>query len=264
MRLSACVLLCALLSFASVGLARDAGETIEADASTRQVAITSSFTGTEILLFGTVENSVQPSAGAGTYDVVAVVEGMAAPAIVRKKSRVGGLWINASSMKFMSVPSYYAIASTRPIDELAEPAVLDKNGIGFDHLRMVPAPMAWGEVLDPKEVASFREALIRLKGREGLYVKSDFGVAFIGRSLFRATISLPPNVPVGPLTAVIYLFKEGKLLGQYKRDVTLEREGVERFIHEFALKQPLLYGFLTVAMAALAGLAAAFAFPRPA
>ena len=112
-------------------------------------------------------------------------------------------------------------------------------------------------------MASFREALVRIKERERLYVKSDFGVAFIGRSLFRATIALPPNVPVGPLTASVYLFKEGKLLGQYKSRVMLEREGVERLIHEFALNRSLLYGLLTVVMATVAGLAAAFAFPRP-
>jgi uncharacterized protein (TIGR02186 family) len=262
MRWGVCIIFLGLLAFASAGMARDAKESIEADASTRQVAITSSFTGTEILLFGTVENSVQSSAGAGTYDIVAVVEGVSAPIIVRKKSRVGGLWINTSSMKFMPVPSYYAIVSTRPIDELAEPALLDANGIGFEHIRMVPEQTAWKEPLDPAEVASFKEALVRLKERERLYVKSDFGVAFIGRSLFRATVALPPNVPVGPLTVSVYLFKEGKLLGQYKSRLTLEREGVERFIHEFALKKSLLYGLLTVAMATVAGLAAAFAFPR--
>jgi len=262
MRAGVIIAAVATLAFSGAGIARDAKESIEADASTRQVAITSSYTGTEILLFGTVENSVQPSAGAGTYDIAVVVQGMPLPVVVRKKSRVGGLWINASSMKFMPVPSYYAIASTRPIDELADPSVLDQNGIGFDHIGMVPTAIGWRVPLDLDEVASFKDALIRLKERERLYVKSDFGVVFIGRSLFRATIALPPNVPVGPLTARVYLFKDRKLLGQYKRDVTLEREGVERFIHEFALNQPLFYGILTVLMAGAAGLVAAFAFPR--
>ena len=63
-------------------------ETVEADVSTRSVSITSGFTGTEIIIFGTVENSRQPSAEAGTYDVVVVVEGTPAPVVVRKKDRV--------------------------------------------------------------------------------------------------------------------------------------------------------------------------------
>jgi uncharacterized protein (TIGR02186 family) len=255
-----------MLTFAlgSAAVAEPAKEGVEADASTRQVAITSSFTGTEILVFGAVENSVQPSAEAGTYDVAVVVEGAPAPVVVRRKSRVGGLWINTEAVRFGSLPSYYAVASTRPIDEFADTAVLDANEIGFAHLSMIP--MAAGRALatDPARLAKFKEAFIRLKQRERVYVKSEFGVTFIGRSLFRATISLPPNVPVGPLVARVYLFKEGQLLGQYKSRVMLEREGIERYIHDTAMEKPLFYGIVSVVLAAAAGLAAAFAFGRPA
>lgn len=235
-------------------------ENVEADASTRQVAITSSFTGTEILVFGTVENSVQPSPEAGTYDIIVVVEGQPAPAVVRQKSRVAGIWINTSSMHFGAVPSYYAIASTRPIDEIADKAFLDAHQIGFDHIRMVPSGAG---AADAAATETFRQALIRLKEQQRVYVKRDFGVTFIGRSLFRSTIALPPNVPVGPLTARVYLLKEGKLLGQYESRVSLRREGIERFIHNFAISQPLAYGLTTVLLAAAAGLAAAFAFRKP-
>ena len=64
-------------------------------------------------------------------------------------------------------------------------------------------------------------------------------------------------MPVGPLVARVYLFKEGQLLGQYKSRVMLEREGIERYIHDSAIARPLLYGIVTVIMAAAAGLAAA-------
>jgi len=241
-----------------------AKEDIEADASTRQVAITSSFTGTEILVFGAVENSQQLSPEAGTYDVVVVVEGALAPAVVRRKSRVGGLWINTEAMRFAPLPSYYAVASTRPVDEFADNAILDANQIGFEHIRMVPLEEAGARLTDPAKIADFKEALIRLKERERVYVKSEFGVSFIGRSLFRATISLPPNVPVGPLVARVYLFKEGKLLGQYKSRVMLEREGIERYLHDLAIGRPLTYGVVSVVLAAAAGLAAAFALRREA
>ncbi len=237
-------------------------EGVEADASTRQVSITSSFTGTEILVFGAVTDSVQPSPEAGTYDIIVVVEGIPAPAVVRKKSRVGGIWINTQSMRFAPLPSYYAIASTRPIDEIAERGVLDANEIGFDHVRMVPLGKGRGNVSDA-ELKDFKAALIRLKEQERVYVKSEFGVSFIGRSLFRATIALPPNVPVGPLTARVYLFKDGQMLGQYKSRVMLQREGIERYIHDIAMSYPFIYGASTVLLASAAGLAAAFAFRKP-
>lgn len=237
-------------------------EAVEADVSTRSVSITSGFAGTEIIIFGTVEYSRQPSAEAGTYDVVVVVEGTPMPAVVRKKARVGGLWVNAESVRFASFPSYYAIASTRPIDEFAEPELQKKNEIGFDHIRMIPAGRAYIGNVDPREHIEFREAVIRLKERDHLYLTSEHGVIFIGRSLFRATITLPPNVPVGPLTARVLLFKDGALLSSYQSKVTMEREGLERFLHDAAFERPLLYGISTILIAALAGLAAAFAFQR--
>jgi uncharacterized protein (TIGR02186 family) len=237
-------------------------ETVEADVSTRSVSITSGYTGTEIIIFGTVENSRQPSAEAGTYDVVVVVEGTPAPVVVRKKARVGGLWVNADSIRFASFPSYYAIASTRPIDEFADPEVLNEKGIGFDQIRMVPAGRAYIGNPNPKEALEFREAVIRLKQRDGLYVTADHGVIFIGRSLFRSTITLPPNVPVGPLTARVYLLRDGELLSSYQSKVNMERAGLERFLHDAAFERPLLYGVATILLAALAGLVAAFAFQR--
>jgi uncharacterized protein (TIGR02186 family) len=165
-------------------------------------------------------------------------------------------------MRFAGVASFYAIASTRPVDEFADGAVLDANGIGFKHVRMTPLGSGRMDRTDPAERAGFKDAVLRLKERENLFVQSDFGVTFIGRSLFRATIALPPNVPVGPLTARVYLFKEGKLLGQSASHVTLERQGIERYIHNAAQTKPLFYGLATVLMGVTAGLTAAFAFSR--
>lgn len=255
-----------VFALAVPALSESAKETVEADVSTRSVEITSDFTGTEILIFGTVENSRQSSAEAGTYDVVVVVEGTPVPQVVRRKSNFAGLglWINTREIRFASFPSYYAIASTRPVDEIAERAILGKLEIGFEHVRMVPSGS--GTRFAPageKEANEFRSAAIRLKQRDGLYVTKNQGVAFIGRSLFRSSILLPPNVPVGPLNTRVYLFREGQILSQYKSQVMLERAGLERFLYERAQKRPLLYGLSTVVLAAATGLAAAFAFRRP-
>ncbi len=260
---AACI--CAvMLSAASATFAQAQAirETVEADVSTRSVAITSGYTGTEIIVFGTVENSRQPSAESGIYDVVVVVEGTPVPVVVRRKDRVAGLWINAKSIRFASFPSYYAIASTRPIDEIAEHAVLDKNEIGFGHVRMVPSGIERMTATDADDVARFREAVVRLKQRDHLYVTAEYGVSFIGRSLFRSTITLPPNVPVGPLTARVYLLKDGQMLSSYTSKVELERTGIERFLHDAAYNWPVFYALSAIAVACLAGLSAALAFRR--
>jgi uncharacterized protein (TIGR02186 family) len=236
-------------------------ESVQADVSTRNVAVTSSFTGTEIVVFGAVDNSKQPSAESGLYDVVVVIEGVPSKISLRRKSRVGGIWMNTTSATFDGVPSYYAIGSTRPLDEIASEATMIGYEIGFDHVRMNPVGDHRAR-LAPAEQKEFREALVRLKRKEGLYVAEPYGVAFIGRSLFRATIALPANVSVGPFDTRVYLFKHEKLLSQYTVRLNLEREGLERIIHEFAIHRPFWYGVVTVMMAVAAGLIASTLFSR--
>ena len=162
-------------------------------------------------MFGAVDNSQAPQDYAGFYDVVVVVEGTPFPVVVRKKSDVAGVWINTSAITFASVPSYYAIASTRPIEEIAGPGVLERHAIGFEHIKMTPSPGSRGTFKD-YELAAFRAAVIRLKKEQNLYViEPKDGVTFTGRSLFRSTIALPANVPVGPLVARTYLFRNGEV-----------------------------------------------------
>jgi len=237
-------------------------ERIEADVSTRSVEVTTDFTGHEILVFGSIDNSQQPSDESGYYDVAVVVEGVPEPTVVRRKSDVAGLWINTSSVIFVSVPSYYAIASTRPIDEIAGPNVLNKHAIGFAHIKMTPEPgyqWSFGE----EELAAFKAAVIRLKRQEGLYVMEEKdGVTFIGRSLFRSTISLPANVPVGPLVARVFLFRDGEVISAHIARVTLERAGLERLLHNFAFRYPFSYGIFAVMLAVLFGLLASAYFRR--
>ncbi len=237
-------------------------ERVEADVSTRSIAVTSGFTGTEIVVFGSVDNSRQPSAESGYYDVVVVVEGTPVPLVARKKSNVAGLWINTAAATFERVPSYYAITSTRPLEEITETPVLAENEIGMDFALLAPSIRTSSEV--PADVLEkYRAAVIRLKQKENLYIRNDYGVAFIGRSLFRSSIELPANVPVGPLSARVYLFHDGALLSSYTTRVRLEREGIERLLYHFAFNYPLLYGLFAVAVAVAAGLLASALFRRP-
>jgi uncharacterized protein (TIGR02186 family) len=236
-------------------------ESVQADVSTRNVAVTSSFTGTEIVVFGAIDNSKQASAEAGTYDIVVIVEGTPSRLTARKKSRVGGIWLNTDAAAFEAVPSYYAIASTRPLEEIAPASILIGYEIGLNQVRMTPLTSATRR-LTADEVQQFRNSVIRLKQKEGLYVQDEYAVAFIGRSLFRATIALPANVTVGPFETRVYLFRDEKLLSQYQIRLNLEREGFERLLHDFAFKQPFYYGLFTVFLAVASGLIASAIFSK--
>jgi uncharacterized protein (TIGR02186 family) len=244
-----------------VSVANQATERVEADVSTRTIAVTSGYSGAEILVFGAIENSRQPSAESGFYDVVVVVEGSPEPLMVRKKGRVAGLWVNTSTFNFNAVPSYYAVASTRPVEEFADTATLDENGIGLDAVRMAAAADSAVRV-SSEDLIAYKAAVTRLKQSAHLFKRDDYGVVFTGRSLFRATIALPATVPVGPLTARVFLFHEGKLLSRYQARVVLEREGIERWMFAFAFERPFVYGMVGVLLAVVTGLLASAVFRR--
>ena len=236
-------------------------ETVQADVSARSVAVTSGFSGTEVIVFGAVNNSRQSSAEAGYYDVVIAVEGTPTRLVARKKSRMLGVWLNTTSITFESVPSYYTILSTRPLDEIADPVVLRENDIGFDYVRMTPI-RGWESGVSTADLEDFKASVIDIKRKSGLYFESQLGVAFIGPSLFRASINLPANVPVGPLVARVHLFRDGRLLHTFPARVNLRREGFELELYTFAFSYPLLYGLATVLLSLLGGYAATELFKR--
>jgi len=233
-----------------------AKEAIEADVSTRNVAVTASFNGVEVLVFGAVDGSQQPSAESGYYDIIVVVEGVPGRVVVRRRSNVAGLWVNTSAVVFDNVPTFYAIASTRPPDEVATDEFRTLYRIGVHHLRLVPA-FAQSHPLSTDDLDAFQKAVVRIKEEEGLFVSAPFAARFIGRSLFSARIVLPVNVTVGPFDTRVYLFHEQKFLGEYAVRLYLERQGIERYLHDFAFGFPFLYGLMTVALAMAAGLFAA-------
>lgn len=236
-------------------------ERVEADVSAHNIEVTAGFTGSEIVVFGSVDYSRQPTPESGYYDIAVIIQGPPLALMARSKSNVGGLWINTGSMLFDAVPSFYAVSTTRPLEEIAEAETLKAHSIGFDYVKMRPRQ---GRVptFSQEDLKAYKEAVVRIKQREHLYPRQDFGVAFIGRSLFRTSIRLPANVPVDTLQAHVHLFREGKLISAFTAPVKLERRGIEAFIHDFAMKHSLFYGLFTVLIAAGAGLAASFLFRR--
>jgi uncharacterized protein (TIGR02186 family) len=240
-----------------------ARESVEADVSARNIAVTSSFNGTEIVIFGAIDGSQQPSAEAGYYDVIVVVEGVPSRQVVRRKGNVAGLWLNTASATFDNVPSYYAVASTRPIDEIAPEEFRALHGIGLQHLKYTPA-VGQRHPLSNEDIKEYRAAILRLKQKDGLYIDRPYGVTFTGKSIFRASVVLPANVTVGPFDTRVYLFREEKLLSRFTVRLTLEREGLERYLHAFAYRLPILYGVVTVMIAVGAGLLASTVFRRAA
>ena len=231
-------------------------EQVQADISTREISIQSNFTGIEILIFGSVDFSDSRTPGDGKYDVITVVRGPDEPIILRKKERVAGIWVNGPGKEYSSVPGFYAVLSTRPVRAIASEKTLIKLGIGLSELDLGRYTIG-----DPQEQA-YRSAVMRLKEQKNLFQARDDAVKFIGRSLFRATVSLPVNVPIGLYTVDVYLFRDGALASKSQGSLEVTKAGIEKLVYKLAFSHPFLYGLLGVIMAVVAGLLGWFAFRR--
>src|SRR6478672_9481690 len=89
------------------------------EVSQHEIEVRQGFTGTELLLFGAILDPAGRAA-ARDYDVIVVLQGPSKPIRLREKERFGGIWINAASTDYRSAPSFFAVASTRPIDKIVD------------------------------------------------------------------------------------------------------------------------------------------------
>lgn len=235
-------LLLVLLLAAGGQLPRSAwAQSLVADLSNHLIAINTGFVGTEVVLFGATD---------GPGDVAVVVQGPPSEVMVRRKSRIAGIWINASSMEFQQAPSFYSVATNRPLDQIVGDAVLARHEIGLSHLRLVPAASSRAA---PDRVREFREALIRNKQELGLYGTTHGQVAFLGERLFRTNVYFPANVPTGAYTVSVFLIRDGDVVSAQTTPLTVSKVGFSAEIFEFAVRQSTLYGISAIIFAVAAG-----------
>ena len=219
--------------------------------STGEVAVTSDFRGAAVTIFG-----VNPPENRGG-DIIIVLRGPDRPATVMRKSRVLGLWVNRDPVRFSAAPGFFAVYSTRPVAQM-----LDRNQIWRLQLEAASLATLSGRTPADADPGDYRRALVELRTDAGLYRVNPSGVSVRDGLLFRADFAIPANAPLGAYRAEVLVVRNGIVISQEESAVTVDRRGLERTIYELATQHSFLYGLICVAMALLAGLAAAFAFRR--
>lgn len=227
------------------------------DVSQRKIDIVYSFTGAELLLFGAIlyPGGRIPSEDA---DIVVVLRGPSQSMIVREKQKLAGLiWVNAESARFRSAPGYYAIASSKPLNDLVDERTAAIYELGIQNLQLSPAS---GE--SPEVQRRFEKGLVDLRVRSELYEEAPGTVEISNGVLYRARLNIPARVPVGMYTAETLLIRDGKVLAAASRDVEIKKSGFERFVAESANDYPVSYGLVAVGLSLLLGWGAAVLFRR--
>lgn len=228
------------------------------DVSQREIEIAYSFTGAELLLFGAIlDPDARASAGRRRTDVVVVVKGPVQSILLREKARVAGMWLNADELPYRSAPSFYALASSRPIGTLVDARTRAIYELGLDSLQLSPASAA-----APDVQARFQRGLVALKSKAGLYYEAPGTVEITEGVLYRARVRVPARVPVGRFTAETFLIRDGRVVTAAVRDIHIAKSGFERFVATAADRASLLYGLVTVALSVFLGWAAGWVARR--
>lgn len=231
--------------------------------SFEKISITSDFTGTELIVFGTVDNmqprldSLNRAPTIGDYDIVIVIEGPREPSLIRKKHRKAGIWINGDQVAFGSAPSSYLMMTSRPIDTQEKEAPLKAVGVGFDNIY-------FGTVEDQtsdQSISSFRDAFIRLKMNSGLY-RSTQDVQFLGENLFRARFKIPALVPVGIHKISSYLLRDNQKISSATHSINIKKTGFEQVVFSLANDYGYIYGVFCVLLAMFTGWFSSVIFRR--
>lgn len=225
-----------------------AAAALVADLSRDHIEITTSFSGTRLLLFGATQ---------GVGDVVVVVRGPNRREVIRKKERILGIWVNREAVTFDAVPGYYFQASTRPLSKIANKEVLAKHRIGTTRLGLEPLDGS-----PPALANDYRAALIRLKQDHNLYTVPSSPITVSGGRLFRVELVFPSNVPTGLYAAEIYLFQNGRAISISRKTLAVRKAGVEATIFEFAHQYSAIYGIFAIVVALFAGWLAGVIFRK--
>lgn len=217
------------------------------EVSQHEIRVRQGFTGTELLLFGAILDP-QGRRAQQPYDIVVVLKGPTEPILVREKAKKFGIWVNAESTAFRSAPSFFAVASSQPIDQIVDErtAAIYELGLGF--LQLSPSG-----AIDPEEQARFTLGLVDLRVRQGLYQEDSDGVTISDGVLYQARIEVPSNVTTGRYTAETFAITDGRVIASAIAEVQVQKQGFERFVAEQAEDSAFLYGLFAVLLSLFMG-----------
>ena len=229
------------------------GEEVVLGMSQDEVAITATFDGSEILVFGAIKRETEISPI--PLQVIVAVSGPSKPLLVRRKERKFGIWVNTDRAQVDAAPSFYAIATSAPWDQV----VSDEQ----DALHKISINRAIKFVKPPnlvEDAQSFRDAVIRIRKENGLYHLRENTVAIDQQTLFRTSIEMPANLTEGDYSTRIFLTREGQVVSDFETSINVRKVGIEQFLFNLSRQSPLVYGLMSLAIAIFAGWSASAVF----
>ena len=217
-----------------------------------EVAITATFEGSDILVFGAIKRDA-PIPDDSLLGVIVTVAGPDRSVMVRRKDRRLGIWVNTDAVEVDAAPSFYAVATSAPMRDVLR----DIEDLRY-RITIPRAIRSVGATVD--DSFAFTEALMRIREDQSLYQVLESEVDLEEETLFRSAITLPANLTEGDYEAHIFLTRDGMVIDEYITTIPVQKVGLERWLYNLAHDQAFLYGLMSLAIAIGAGWGASAAF----
>ncbi|WP_412504432.1 TIGR02186 family protein [Roseovarius sp. SYSU LYC5161] len=221
--------------------------------SREKVAITATFEGSDLLVFGAVKRETPISEK--PLDVIVAIAGPSKPLTVRRKEWLYGIWVNTDAVEIDAAPSFYAVATTGPLDDVLSDVEDLRHRVSIPR-----AIRAVGVSSTVEDAQTFTEALIRIRRDKGVYSVQEGAVSLDEQTLFRTSVSLPANLTEGAYRTRIFLTRDGQIVSDFETEIDVRKVGLERWLFTLSRQQPMLYGLMSLAIAIAAGWGASAIF----
>jgi uncharacterized protein (TIGR02186 family) len=237
-----------------LALPAQATEEVVLGLSQDQVAITATYNGSEILIFGAIKRD-GPVPEGPPLQVIVAVSGPDEPVLVRRKEKRYGVWMNTDSVLVDSAPSFYAVATSGPFSEVLKDIEDLRYKVSIER-----AIRSVGAAMSIKNAQRFADAVVRIRENNGLYKTLENAVAVDQQTLFRTSIAMPSNLTEGEYSARIFLTRGGKIISLYATTIDVKKVGLERWLYNMSREKPFWYGLMALAIAIAAGWGASTIF----
>ena len=237
-----------------------AAERLTASLSNHRVQVSSSFTGEVLVLFGSIEPMPNDPPRRGGYDLIATVTGPRQNLVTFRKDRVLGIWVNVDSRTFDNAPAYLAVLANRPLENIASPETLRRLQLGLANVTLYQRGAV--TIADSAPDDPFRLAFLKLRQKQQLYREATNGVTFLTPRLYRASLPLPAEAPVGNYDVEVRLFADGAQVARTNTAFEVYKSGFEQVLTSAAHEHGLLYGLATAMLAVFTGWFASVVFRR--
>jgi uncharacterized protein (TIGR02186 family) len=184
--------------------------------------------------------------------------------ILKQKGKVGGvLWMNVGQLKFENTPNFYAVYSTKNLDDILSKDEQEKHLLGYSalekHIEVIP-------VKNEEEKAHWFEEFVKFKESANVYRSSSGKITTTatadGKQEYYILTDWPYQAAPGDYLVSVYAVKNGKVIEKAETRVNVEQIGLVKTLATMARNNAAFYGILSIGIALGAGVGVGLVFGK--